>query len=86
MKLKVIGIDVADAQLEDAKSLGADAIFNSKTDPDYDSKIKELTKGGCHAAAVFSASNVAYQDAPRVLRYALCLSGCSPVLSLTLHL
>lgn len=69
MKLKVIGLDIADAQLEDAERLGADAVFNTKNDTDYETKIKELTSGGCHAAAVFSASNAAYRDAPNTLRY-----------------
>ncbi|KAH6663990.1 hypothetical protein F5X68DRAFT_144269 [Plectosphaerella plurivora] len=68
MKLKVIAIDISDAQLEDARSLGADAAFNSNDDPDYEVKIKKITNGGCHAAAVFSASNIAYINAPKTLR------------------
>ncbi|KAL9948284.1 hypothetical protein ACHAO5_001966, partial [Verticillium nonalfalfae] len=68
MGLKVIGLDISDAQLEDAKALGADATYNTKTDIEYEAKIKKLTEGGCHAAAVFSASHVAYGDAPRTLR------------------
>ena len=68
MKLKVIAIDISDAQLEDARGLGADAAFNSKDDPDYEAKIKKITNGGCHAAAVFSASNIAYTNAPKTLR------------------
>ncbi|GME50681.1 chaperonin 10-like protein [Neofusicoccum parvum] len=68
MKLRVIGLDVADAQLQSARDLGADAVFNTKTDLDYESKIKTLTAGGCHAAAVYSSSNIAYRDAPKCLR------------------
>lgn len=68
MGYRVIGIDISEAQLQSALELGAEAAFNSMTNPNYDAEIKQLTKGGCHAAAVFSASNKAYEDAPRVLR------------------
>jgi D-arabinose 1-dehydrogenase-like Zn-dependent alcohol dehydrogenase len=68
MKYKVVGIDISKSQLEDAKNLGADFVINTMEDPDYEAKIKEVTKGGCHAAAVFSASNVAYESAPKTLR------------------
>ncbi|KAL3457228.1 chaperonin 10-like protein [Aspergillus heterothallicus] len=66
--LKVIGIDISDAQLESARELGADATYNSSSDADYVRKLTALTGGGAHAAAVFSASNAAYADAPNVLR------------------
>ncbi|KAI1046854.1 hypothetical protein LB505_009714 [Fusarium chuoi] len=68
MKLKVVGIDISKSQLDDAKSLGADFVINTMEEPDYEAKIKKLTNGGCHAAAVFSASNVAYESAPKTLR------------------
>lgn len=68
MKLKVVGIDISKSQLDDAKSLGADFVISTMEEPDYESKIKKLTNGGCHAAAVFSASNVAYESAPKTLR------------------
>ncbi|KAK1763978.1 chaperonin 10-like protein [Phialemonium atrogriseum] len=68
MGLRVIGLDISEAQLESARQLGADAIFNPARDPDYQRKIKEMTNGGCHATAVYSASNKAYQDAPATLR------------------
>ena len=69
MGFKVIGVDISNAQLEDVKSLGADAIINTLEEPDFEAKLKEITGGGCHAAAVFSASNAAYETAPKVLRY-----------------
>lgn len=69
MHLRVIGIDVSDTQLESAKSLGADHIYNSLTEPDYVEKIKQETNGGAHAAVVFSAAKAAYNNAPKVLRY-----------------
>jgi alcohol dehydrogenase, propanol-preferring len=56
MGLKVIGIDVVDAQLEEAKAQGADHVFNSMTDKDYKAKILELTSGGVDAAVNFTAS------------------------------
>lgn len=68
MGLRVIGLDISDAQLQSAKQLGADAVFNTATDSDYERKIKHMTNGGCHAAAVYSASNRAYKDAPKTLR------------------
>ncbi|KAL4876848.1 chaperonin 10-like protein [Aspergillus karnatakaensis] len=68
MGLKVIGIDISDAQLQSAVELGADATYNSGSDGSYAERIKELTGGGAHAAAVFSASNAAYASAPDVLR------------------
>ncbi|KAH7207730.1 chaperonin 10-like protein [Fusarium oxysporum] len=68
MKLKVVGIDISKSQLDDAKSLGADFVINTMEEPDYEAKIKKVTNGGCHAAAVFSASNVAYESAPKTLR------------------
>ncbi|KAJ5753583.1 uncharacterized protein N7511_007736 [Penicillium nucicola] len=68
LKLRVIGIDISESQLESAKSLGADAVFNSAKNPDYAEDISRLTGGGAHAAVVLSASNAAYGSAPNVLR------------------
>ena len=66
-KLQVIGVDVSDAQLEDARLLGADLTFNSVSQPDYITDLFRET-GGAHAAVVLSASNAAYASAPDVLR------------------
>jgi propanol-preferring alcohol dehydrogenase len=68
MGLNVVAIDINDETLEVCKAQGADAIFNSKTDQEYVSKIKGLTKGGVHAAAVFSNAKVAYVHAPEIIR------------------
>lgn len=68
MGLKVIGLDISDSQLQAVKTLGADAIVNTLTEPEFEAKVKKLTDGGCHAAAVFSSSNIAYENAPKTLR------------------
>ncbi|RDW76939.1 hypothetical protein BP6252_04992 [Coleophoma cylindrospora] len=66
--LKVIAIDVSEAQLENAKALGADLTYNSMTDPDYVQNLKKATNGGAHAAIIFSAAQAAYINAPKILR------------------
>lgn len=68
MGLNVVAVDINDKTLEVCKSQGADAVFNSRTDPDYASKIKALTKIGVHAASVFSNAKVAYANAPKIIR------------------
>jgi D-arabinose 1-dehydrogenase-like Zn-dependent alcohol dehydrogenase len=68
MGIKTIGLDINDSQLEMAKKVGADVVFNSMTNKDYVNEIKKLTGKGCHAAAVYSASNAAYSGAPDILR------------------
>ncbi|EFQ89830.1 hypothetical protein PTT_13758 [Pyrenophora teres f. teres 0-1] len=69
MGYKTIGLDISDAQLEMAKKVGADAVFNSMTNKNYVEEVKNLTGGkGCHAAAVYSASYAAYAGTPDILR------------------
>ena len=69
MGYKAIGLDINDSQLDQANKAGADAVFNSMTNKSYIEEIKKLTGGkGCHAAAVYSASNAAYAGAPEILR------------------
>ncbi|KAB5566948.1 alcohol dehydrogenase [Coniochaeta sp. 2T2.1] len=68
MGLKVVAIDVADANLQEAKNLGADAVFNSRSDKDYVKKIKELTGGGCHAVALYTNAVQAFNAAPPLIR------------------
>ncbi|KAF2673153.1 GroES-like protein [Microthyrium microscopicum] len=68
MGLKVIGLDISDAQLETAKQSGADYVFNSMTDKDYVKKILELTDGGVDAAVNFTASKKAYEDSPAIIK------------------
>lgn len=67
MDLRVVGIDISESQLESAKQLGADLVFNPATNPSYVAELTEKT-GGVHAAIVLSASDAAYQTAPDVLR------------------
>jgi propanol-preferring alcohol dehydrogenase len=64
----VIGLDVIDSQLEEAKACGADHVFNPKTQPAYAHAIKKLTSGGCHAVVNYTASKASYDRAPDVLR------------------
>jgi D-arabinose 1-dehydrogenase-like Zn-dependent alcohol dehydrogenase len=68
MGLKVIGIDVNDTVLEVAKESGADVTFNSMTNKTYVEELKGMTKGGAHAAVVFSAAWAAYDGTPQILR------------------
>lgn len=68
MGLRVVGLDISNSQLEAAKALGADHIINTKEDTEYETSIKTLTDGGCHAAAVFSSSNAAYDSSIHTLR------------------
>lgn len=68
MKLRVIGIDISDSQLESAKSIGVELAYNSASYSGYAEEIIRKTGGGVHAAVVLSASNAAYTGAPNVLR------------------
>lgn len=68
MGLRVIGIDVSNAQLEAAQNLGAEVTVNTLEEPEWETKIKTISKGGCHAVAVFSSSNAAYETSPKMLR------------------
>ena len=73
MGYKVIGLDIADQALEEAKSQGADHVFNSMTDSDWKKKIMEITDGGVDAAVNFTASKKSYDDAPDIIRPGLGL-------------
>jgi D-arabinose 1-dehydrogenase-like Zn-dependent alcohol dehydrogenase len=68
MGLKVVGLDVNDNMLEVVKKNGADAVFNTKTNPDYAKQVKELTGAGVHAAAVYSNASPAYKTAQSVIK------------------
>lgn len=46
MGLKVIGLDIADQALDEAKRSGADHVFNSITKKDWRKKIVEITGSG----------------------------------------
>ncbi len=68
MGLHVIGIDVADSNLEQTRKQGAEYTFNSRTNPDYVAEIKKLTKGGVHHAAIYTNAQPAFVHAPEILR------------------
>ncbi|KAF2808073.1 GroES-like protein [Mytilinidion resinicola] len=68
MGLKVIGLDIAPQALDAAKESGADHVFNTMTDKDWQKKIIELTDGGVDAAVNFTASKKSYDDAPAIIR------------------
>lgn len=68
MGIRTVAIDINDSQLEMAKKAGADTVVNSMTNKNYINEIIRITNKGCHAAAVYSASNAAYAGAPAVLR------------------
>ncbi|KXT07910.1 hypothetical protein AC579_4520 [Pseudocercospora musae] len=63
MGIKVAAIDINDATLAVCKEKGADATFNSKTNPDHAEELKGLTNGGVKAACVFSNAQAAYAGA-----------------------
>lgn len=68
MGLKVIGLDIADLALEEAKRCGADHVFNSMTDKDWQKKVVEITNGGVDAVVNFTASKKSYDDCPAIIR------------------
>jgi len=68
MGLKVIGLDIADHALEEAKAQGADHVFNSMTDKEYQKKILEITGGGVDAAVNFTAAKRSYDAMPAIIR------------------
>lgn len=68
MGLKVAAFDVNDDMLEIVKQNGADAIFNTRANPDYAADVKKLTGTGCNAVAVYSNAGPAYVTARNVLK------------------
>lgn len=68
MGAKVVGIDINDDILASCTSQGADAVFNSRTNPNWAEEVKALTKGGAKAVAVYSNAQVAYATAPSIIK------------------
>jgi len=68
MELKVIGLDINDDVLAEAKESGADVVINSRT-ANYEEEVKKATDGkGADAAVVFSAAQAAYDSATKTLK------------------
>jgi len=68
MGFKVVGLDINDDVLEAAEKAGADLVFNSMTNKKYIEELRAATNGGADAAAVFSASQAAYNSATKILQ------------------
>jgi D-arabinose 1-dehydrogenase-like Zn-dependent alcohol dehydrogenase len=68
MGFKVIGIDINDEILSNVKVQGADVVFNSRTNKDYVKEVRNVTKGGAPAVAVFSNADAAYKSAPPLIK------------------
>jgi propanol-preferring alcohol dehydrogenase len=68
MGANVVGIDINDDILATCASQGADATFNSRSNPNYIEEIKALTRGGVKAAAVYSNADIAYANAPKIIK------------------
>ncbi|KAL6707559.1 hypothetical protein ACN47E_003908 [Coniothyrium glycines] len=68
MGYRVIGIDITDAALQEAKNCGADHVLNSMTEKEYIRKVTELTGGGVHAAVNFTAAKKSYDDCPALVK------------------
>ncbi|KAG7139739.1 Alcohol dehydrogenase like protein [Verticillium longisporum] len=67
MGLRVVGIDVADANLEETKRQGAEAVFNSRSNSNWAQDVKTLTGGGVRAVAVYTNAAPAFASAPSCL-------------------
>ncbi len=67
MELKVIGLDINDDVLQEAKESGADVVMNSRN-ADFEAEIRKATNGGADAAVVFSAAQAAYDTATKTLK------------------
>ncbi|KAK1037168.1 hypothetical protein LTR74_018826 [Friedmanniomyces endolithicus] len=65
---RVIGIDLSAEALAEAKTSGADHVFNPKADADYIRQVREITGKGCHAAINVTNSVPAYSSTPQLLR------------------
>lgn len=68
MGLKVIGLDISDANLAVTKEQGADYIINTLINKSYKEELKTLTGGGVHAACLFSNADIAFANAPSIIR------------------
>jgi propanol-preferring alcohol dehydrogenase len=67
MGLNVVGLDVTEAKLALARSVGADATVNA-LDSDAVAQVIEVTKGGAHGVLVTAVSPPAFSQAIDMLR------------------
>jgi propanol-preferring alcohol dehydrogenase len=67
MGLKVCAIDVDDKKLDHAKRLGADLVFNAKTE-DPAVRLKRETGGGAHGVLITAPSLPAFKEGVAVTR------------------
>jgi alcohol dehydrogenase len=65
---RVIAVDIRDEPLELAKSLGAEAVLNAESTPDFAAAIHELTGGGAHVSLDALGSSSALANSIRSLR------------------
>ena len=68
MGARVVCLDISDAALQTCRALGADAVFNSRSDGAYVEGVRKLTGRGLDAVAVFSNAQAAYSSATPLLR------------------
>ena len=73
MGFKVIGLDINDDMLSIVKHNGADAVFNTRSNPTFAKEVKQLAQGkrgnhGVDAVAVYSDASPAYETAQQVLK------------------
>jgi propanol-preferring alcohol dehydrogenase len=71
MSLNVIALDITDQAVEEAKQCGADYVFNTMTDKDWQQKVIDISGGGVDAAVNFTASKKSYDDCPAIIRQGL---------------
>lgn len=67
MGLKVVGIDLVEGCLQEARKQGADAVFNSRWNADWAQDVKKLTGGGVQAVGVYTDAPAAFSSAPTCL-------------------
>jgi len=68
MGYKVVGLDINDNVLSAAQDVGADLVLNTMKNQNFVDDLKAATNGGANAAAVFSASQAAYDTATKILQ------------------
>lgn len=65
--MKVIAVDINEAQLELAKKMGADVVLNP-LNCDVDKEIIKITDGGAHGAVVTAVAKSAFNSAVNAVR------------------